>query len=741
MRSPSRFHGRHERLLLLLLLLFVTFVGPTGARMHASERRHLREKARAMFYHGYNSYMEHAFPWDELKPLSCEGRRWDQRERGDLDDVLGGYALTLVDSLDTLAVLGDRREFARAVRLVIEHVHFDRDVTVSVFEATIRVIGGLLSAHLVASPRHLGVLSADEYDDELLALAVDLGRRLLPAFETPTRLPVHRVHLQRGITAGAPTVTCPAAAGSLLVEFSYLSRLSGVATFETTARDAVLALWRRRSALDLLGSAIDVVSGEWLSPHVGIGAGVDSFFEYLLKYHLVTGSTRWLDMFNASYHAVETHVNHDDLHFEVDMHHGRGLVRARRVSALQAFWPGLQVLAGDVSRAMRGHDKLFSLWNRFGAMPELVDMATPSAPGVVHWARTSPLRPELIESTYHLFQATRDHKYLKIGRKLLEDMERVSRVPCGYAAVGDIHTLRVEDRMDSYFLSETVKYLYLLFGDDPDEIVPPMELPSNGSTSRPLKSADVVFSTEGHVLLLDRALFDRAPGAAASSSSDAQAFACENVRSRPPATAAATEIAYVPVGVSVRQRDAHVATMVAAPATFGLQLGHTRAVVEAPLSLLLSAPSEPQSPLLEACTPLTPAQRALVRGRVVLVRRGACAFARKALVLQDAGAAGVVIVNNRKTPTPNAPTGRQYVMMDDRQRLGASVQIPVVMISMADAAELRRLLVLRAAADADDAMADTRGRNRSDDESSMDDTESQENESGEIVVALSAWLH
>ncbi|KAJ0409517.1 hypothetical protein ATCC90586_009057 [Pythium insidiosum] len=718
--------------------------------MHASERRHLREKARAMFYHGYRSYMDHAFPWDELKPLSCEGRRWDRRERGDLDDVLGGYALTLVDSLDTLAVLGDRDEFLRAVRLVVEHVHFDRDVTVSVFEATIRVIGGLLSAHLIASPEHLGVLTADEYSGELLALAVDLGRRLLPAFETPTELPVHRVHLQRGLTRGAPTVTCPAAAGSLLVEFSYLSRLSNISTFETKARNAVLALWRRRSDLDLLGSAIDVVSGEWLASNVGIGAGIDSFFEYLFKYHLVSGSARWLAMFNASYHAVETHVNHDDLHIEVDMNHGRRLVRSHRVSALQAFWPGLQVLAGDVSRAVRGHDKLFSLWNRFGAMPELVDMATPQAPGVIHWARTSPLRPELIESTYHLYQATRDHKYLKIGRKLLEDIERVSRVPCGYAAVGNIHTLSVEDRMDSYFLSETVKYLYLLFSEDPDEIVPAMDVPTPANASatrrsRPLKTADVVFSTEGHVLLLDHSLFDRSrgPGAAA----DRNTFACENVRSHAAASRPTTEISYVPIGVSVRQRDAHVATMVAAPATFGMQLGPLGVVVEAPLSLLLAVPSEPHSALQEACAPIPLAQRALVRGRVVMVRRGSCAFARKAMVLQEAGAMGVVIVNNKKTPmSPSNSAGRQYVMMDDRQRLGANVKVPVVMISMADAAELRRQLVLRTQAESDDDLADSRNRvtvNRSDDErseDSEDELESKE-EGGEIVVALSAWLH
>ena len=71
------------------------------------ERVTLRDEARAMFDHAYGSYMEHAYPLDELMPLSCKGRDWRHRDRGTLDDPLGGYALTLVDSLDMLAVLGD----------------------------------------------------------------------------------------------------------------------------------------------------------------------------------------------------------------------------------------------------------------------------------------------------------------------------------------------------------------------------------------------------------------------------------------------------------------------------------------------------------------------------------------------------------------------------------------------------------------------------------------------------------
>ena len=98
------------------------------------------QEVREMIYHAYHSYMTHAYPYDELKPLSCEGRRWDQKERGTLDDVLSGTSVTLIDSLDTLALLNDTYEFRNAVQLIIKDVTFDRDVTVSVFETRFAIL-------------------------------------------------------------------------------------------------------------------------------------------------------------------------------------------------------------------------------------------------------------------------------------------------------------------------------------------------------------------------------------------------------------------------------------------------------------------------------------------------------------------------------------------------------------------------------------------------------------------------
>lgn len=131
-------------LILVLLVVFVTTQDQpfSGSFMSKEEKQGLMEKAKEMFYHAYNNYIDHAYPADELMPLSCKGRwRTKENNRGDMDDVLGNYSLTLIDTMDTLVVLGDLPEFDRAVSKVVTGVTFDRDVVVSVFEINIRVLG------------------------------------------------------------------------------------------------------------------------------------------------------------------------------------------------------------------------------------------------------------------------------------------------------------------------------------------------------------------------------------------------------------------------------------------------------------------------------------------------------------------------------------------------------------------------------------------------------------------------
>lgn len=165
--------------------------------MTLKRKNELKEKTKQMIYHAFNGYMDNAFPMDELYPLTCTGRTrdYDNPDNYGINDVLGNYTLTLIDSLDTLAVIGDKDAFQTAVDNIIKTVDFNCDCKVQIFEVNIRILGGLLSGHLFAISDEYGVKLKD-YNNELLDMAYDLGKRLLPAFEySKSEIPLARVCL------------------------------------------------------------------------------------------------------------------------------------------------------------------------------------------------------------------------------------------------------------------------------------------------------------------------------------------------------------------------------------------------------------------------------------------------------------------------------------------------------------------------------------------------------------------
>lgn len=449
------------------------------------ERESLKEEARDMFYHAYRAYMDNAYPADELMPLSCQGRyRGVQPSRGDIDDTLGNYSLTLIDTLDTLAVLGDLEEFEHAVQLIIQDVSFDKDIVVSVFETNIRVLGGLLSGHVLSEylQHKAGVMLW--YRGELLEMARDLGYRLLPAFNTTTGIPHSRINLRHGLKSKQlewSKETCTACAGTMVLEMAALSRLSGDPIFEEKAHRAMDELWRlRHRGSDLMGTVLNVHSGDWVRRDSGVGAGIDSYYEYCLKAYILLGDDRYLNRFNRHYSAVMKYISQGPMLLDVHMH--RPHTNSRNfMDALLAFWPGLQVLNGDLKPAIETHEMLYQVMQRHNFIPEAF-----TTDFQVHWGQ-HPLRPEFLESTYFLYRATEDPHYLQVGKSVLQSLQKFARVPCGYATVKDVRTGLHEDGMDSFVLAETFKYLFLLFAS-PDDLVVNLD--------------EFIFTTEAHLLPL-----------------------------------------------------------------------------------------------------------------------------------------------------------------------------------------------------------------------------------------------
>ncbi|KAF8812365.1 glycoside hydrolase family 47 protein [Phlegmacium glaucopus] len=445
-----------------------------------------REKTRELWYHGFDSYMTYAFPLDELTPLSCSGRGPDWANPANVasNDVAGNFSLTLIDVLDTFVVLDDRQGFEKAVKNVLEWVSFDVNTKPQVFETTIRVLGGLLSGHIFANqtgqPFYL-----PWYRGELLALAHDLGKRLLPAFATPTGLPYARINLRHGVIKGETLETCVAGAGSLILEFATLSRLTGDDRFEKAAYRAFFGIWNRKSDIGLVGNTINTRTGAWTHPETtGIGAGIDSFYEYALKWYIMSGETEFLDVWDDAYAAIMRYARAKDGYWykTVNMHSGDAAYNT--IDSLSAFWPGLQVLSGDIQSAIKLHLLYYNLWRQHSGLPEVYDANYKQAT-----SHQYPLRPEFIESTWYLYRATRDPFYLDVGERIIFDISTRAKVDCGLTGIQDLRINKRDDRMESFILSETLKYLFLLFDEE-----------------NPLHHDDsnYVFTTEGHILTLSR---------------------------------------------------------------------------------------------------------------------------------------------------------------------------------------------------------------------------------------------
>ncbi|XP_020410431.1 alpha-mannosidase I MNS4 isoform X2 [Prunus persica] len=429
---------------LLLSLYSNTFIHTALADgVTPEEAKQLRDEVREMFYHAFNGYMEHAFPLDELRPQSCGG-----------EDSLGGYALTLIDSLDTLALLGDRDRFAASVEWIGKNLQFDINKTVSVFETTIRVLGGLLSAHLIASDYATG-MKIPTYNNELLNLAEDLARRLLPAFDTPSGIPFGSVNLMHGVDEHESKITSTAGGGTLTLEFGVLSRLTKDPIFEQVTMNAVRGLWARRSRLNLVGAHINVFTGEWTQKDAGIGTSIDSFYEYLLKAYLLFGDEEYLFIFQEAYAAAMHYLYNDPWYVEVNM--DSAAVVWPLFNSLQAFWPGLQ-------------------------QEILILQFEPILLSLVCGKDMVSLQRALI-----LLRSV--FRYLDAGRDMVASLQYSARCPCGFCHISDVEFHKQEDHMESFFLAETVKYLWLLF----DLAVGPDNLVENG----PYK---YIFSTEGHLL-------------------------------------------------------------------------------------------------------------------------------------------------------------------------------------------------------------------------------------------------
>ncbi|RYE11930.1 MAG: glycoside hydrolase family 47 protein, partial [Sphingobacteriales bacterium] len=399
--------------------------------MTAAVKDSLRASVREAASHAWNGYKKYAAGMDDLQPLSNNGKNWYNVS----------LLMTPVDAFDSFVMMGLTKEASEAKQMILSSLNFNVDNEVQVFEVTIRLLGGLITAYEM------------DGDKRFLQLATDLADRLMPAFETKTGMPYRYVHLQTGATRDS--INNPAEIGTLLLEFGQLTKHSGDGKYMNAAKKAIMALYARRSAINLIGERINIHTGQWVSARSHMSGYIDSYYEYLHKGWLLFKDADFKKAFRCHNKAIKKHLLSPSANGTfmkvVNMHDGREL--ATTYGALDAFYAGLCALAGDDRTAAAIQQANYYMWTRFGMEPEEFNFAKDSIISAYYI-----LRPENIESCFYLYRSTKQVKYLQMGARMLNDILQYCRTPEAFAAIKNVTTKEQMNSMQSFFFAETLKY-------------------------------------------------------------------------------------------------------------------------------------------------------------------------------------------------------------------------------------------------------------------------------------------
>ena len=389
----------------------------------------------------WNRYVGDCWGFDELGSVGCVN--WL------------GMGVTIVDSLSTLWLLGEKSEFNRGVDWVSVQV-WDK-VVLNVFEVTIRVLGGLLSGYGLSG------------DVRLLRAAECVGYRILGGWRSES--------LPENVAGRRQVRYSLAEVGSLQLEFRYLWH----ATNRSEIKDLIMsrACWvfgRLTSNVyssGLLSASVNM-RGESMSHEYHIGGGADSFYEYMLKTHLQDGGR-----YRCAYRRFE--VARDAIRsrllrrWNADMSYLIRVNRFDRVTSrnmdhLDCFAPGMLALdyrtSGDETVLRDARQLMVGCWQLYNLSSTVgVESVHFGAKKLTIRNPANLLRPEVAESLYYLWKVTGDSKYQAWGEQMLDRFKMYSKFGGRYCTMRNVRKPSCDGKMESFWLAETLKYLYLLKND------------------------------------------------------------------------------------------------------------------------------------------------------------------------------------------------------------------------------------------------------------------------------------
>ncbi|XP_020951254.1 mannosyl-oligosaccharide 1,2-alpha-mannosidase IC [Sus scrofa] len=446
-----------------------------------------REKIKEMMQFAWQSYKRYAMGKNELRPLTKDGYE---------GSMFGGLSgATVIDSLDTLYLMELKEEFQEAKAWVEESFHLNVSGEASLFEVNIRYIGGLLSAFYLTG------------EEVFRIKAIKLGEKLLPAFDTPTGIPKGVVNFKsnRGSNqswgwAMAGSSSILAEFGSLHLEFLHLTELSGNQVFAEKVRNIRKVLKDLDKPFGLYPNFLSPVSGNWMQHHVSVGGLGDSFYEYLIKSWLMSAKTDMeaKDMYYEALEAIETHLLNVSPGGLTYIAEWRGGILDHKMGHLACFSGGMIALgADDAKEEKRAHYRELAAQITKTCHESYARSDTKLGPeafwfnsGLEAMATQMSesyyiLRPEVVESYMYLWRQTHNPIYREWGWDVVMALEKYCRTEAGFSGIQDVYSTvpSHDNKQQTFFLAETLKYLYLLFSEDDV-----------------LSLEDWVFNTEAHPL-------------------------------------------------------------------------------------------------------------------------------------------------------------------------------------------------------------------------------------------------
>lgn len=370
------------------------------------------------------------------------------------------------------------------------------NISVSLFETTIRYLGGMLSGYdfLHNGPRS-SLASNKANVDALLAQSINLANNLSYAFETPSGVPYNNLMFSDRSTDGGNNGL--ATVGTLIMEWTRLADLSGNKTYASLVSKAESYLLNPQPASSepfpgLLGMGISPTTGQFLDARGGWIGGADSFYEYLIKMYVYDPSRfsalkdRWILAADSTIKYLTSHPKpRPDLTF-VAQYDGTTLDLSSE--HLACFDGGNFILAGQVLGVQKYIDYGLGLVN--GCHDTYTSTATGIGPESFGWDTTAVpsgqeaffntsgfyienptyiLRPEVIESFYYAYRATKNTKYQDWAWDAFVAINATTRVGSGYSSINDVNVKGGDgftDFQESFWFAEVLKYSYLVQAPD-----------------------------------------------------------------------------------------------------------------------------------------------------------------------------------------------------------------------------------------------------------------------------------